>query len=567
MEKRIWKYIIGIAILTIIIFYPYSFNLNDNLVNAIDPLFYAWNLDHNANFFKGYSKNIFDTNIYFPLTNTLAYSDTLWTQSIFGSPIIWLTKNPILTENLLIFLSFILSFYFMHLLALYLTKQYKASLITGLFYAFSYPRIAQLGHLPYIWSQWLPLIVLFTLKYFENGKWKNMIMAYIFYLLAASSSIYFGVFMIPLFGVFSVIKLWYWIKHEKKSILTDRTKKLLIFIIPSLIGLLITNFPYLRLKMEHPEYVRTLFVTMDLRAFPKDYINVTPASLLAKIGFPIGETEHTLYPTLTVLVLSYIGLIYLRKKDRWLFYMLISALSIYVILSFGAEQTVFGKNIRLPFYYLFSYTPLFSIVRVPARMGLFSIFILTILASYGLKKTLTDKNSFPVSCLIVCLFLFEVWQIYTPSVKIPLTDSFPNVYFWLKNQSEKHIIAELPMRLFYNGSPMKKQLMKNYDDLDEMDNYVSETYRLYFSILHRKRMVNGYSGFFPDEYNKISDAAQSFPSDYSIKILKETGVTTLILHENQFRTDFSEIEKILSDRSDIRFTAKFNSDSIYEFIK
>jgi len=96
-------------LLTLCIFIPYSLHLVNGVSNVIDPLFYAWNLSYNAdNMFSGLSSAL-NTNIFYPLNNTLAYSDTLWVQSLLTNPIIWLTNNPILAENLAVMFTFPLS--------------------------------------------------------------------------------------------------------------------------------------------------------------------------------------------------------------------------------------------------------------------------------------------------------------------------------------------------------------------------------------------------------------------------------------------------------------------------
>ena len=99
----------------------------------------------------------------------------------------------------------------------------------------------------------------------------------------------------------------------------------------------------------------------------------------------------------------------------------------------------------------------------------------------------------------------EVWQKNTPFVSIPEKNAIPKVYSWLRAQPEPVVIAELPISLFYHGTMMENQLYTSYASLNESGIYAIETYRIYFSTLHKKRMINGYSGFLPDRYNRTSE--------------------------------------------------------------
>jgi hypothetical protein len=54
--------------------------------------------------------------------------------------------------------------------------------------------------------------------------------------------------------------------------------------------------------------------------------------------------------------------------------------------------------------------------------------------------------------------------------------------------------------------------------------------RTYYSTLHWKRLLNGYSGFIPDSYYEAVLATAGFPSTESIAWLKATGIQYVIVH-------------------------------------
>lgn len=525
-----------LAVLTLL---PYSVNISHGVPNVIDPLFYAWNLSHNADtMLKGMDAAL-NTNIFYPLTNTIAYSDTLWGQSIITNPIIWITHNPVLTENIAVILSFPLSAIFMYLLAIYLTGNSFASFAAGIFYAFSYPRLSQIGHLPMISSEWIPLYILYLLKFLDIGKRKYFILLCIWYVLSTASSIYFSVFLLPITALVIIVDA---VKRIRNHTIFDYKNRLIAtlpVIIPFLVVLGIVLFPYIRLKVEYPQIKRSIDDVTDLRATLADYISVLPTSIIASKFFPKHINEHVLYPTLTVILLSLIGIAQSVKRNRYIIVSLLLIVASSFILSLGNEQSFsIGSfstgTIKLPYYYLYNLFPVFQIVRVPARFSIFIVLSLSVLAALGVDNVMKKIKSKWAVGLLILPFLIEIWQVQTPFVSVPLENSVPKVYTWIRVQPEPMILAEVPISLFYHGKLMEDQLYIPYAALQQSDTYALETYRTYFSAFHKKRMLNGYSGFLPDQYNRMAEALENFPSEYSIAALQDIGITHAVVHIWQY---------------------------------
>ena len=93
--------------------------------------------------------------------------------------------------------------------------------------------------------------------------------------------------------------------------------------------------------------------------------------------------------------------------------------------------------------------------------------------------------------------------------------SLPDVYKWLKEQKDIHVIAEVPE---HYGS--------------DLWGFSSE-YML-FSCFHNKKIVNGYSRFVSEEFKKKAKLLHQFPSDESIEQLKEYGIRIIIAHPQRF---------------------------------
>lgn len=559
------SYVIATLIFVLVILRPYAFQLTTNLPNAIDPVFYAWNLSYNATTTFKSIRNKLNTNIFYPDTNTLSLSDTMWSQSIFATPIIWITHNPILAENLSIFLTFPLAALSMFFLAYWLTQNKTASLISGFIYAFSYPRLSQIGHLPALSNQYLPLIILFILQYFSRREIKYLLASYIILILSLHSSVYLGIVISPAILIIFSIELIYLIKNKKITFKFDSIWKYFLLTTILAIGLLIVMYPYILLKIENPYIKRTLFETRELQAYIKDYISVLPSSLLSYIKFPINTGEHALYLTFVGFSV-FVGSLFINwreKRKNILIFWLIGIISF--IISLGAEQELpfTHRSLRLPYYYLYTYIPIFQIIRVPARFSIMIILSISALSAY-IIDFLKKFSSYKIIYLaIVILYTIEIWQTYTPSVKIPLPDSQPEVYQWLKDQRADTVIIELPLRRFYTGSPMKNQLMLQYHDVTYMDNYAAEAYRTYFSAFHQKRMINGYSGFMFTKYNQICEEMEKFPTSKGIAILKDLQIKYIVVHAKQYGTLWNSIKNNLDNTKSLEELYQFNADYIY----
>ena len=59
----------------------------------------------------------------------------------------------------------------------------------------------------------------------------------------------------------------------------------------------------------------------------------------------------------------------------------------------------------------------------------------------------------------------------------------------------------------------------------------------YMSTFHWKKLVNGYSGYYPPSYLQRLDGLQSFPDASSLEILRRTGVSYVIVHLSSYGSE------------------------------
>src|SRR2546422_2004687 len=109
-------------------------------------------------------------NIFYPAPLTLAYSEHLTPQMLQILPVMAATDNVILSYNLLLLSTFVLSGLGMYLLVRELTGEPLAAVLAGFAFAFAPYRLDQYGHLEVLTSQWMPFALYGFRRFFVTAR-------------------------------------------------------------------------------------------------------------------------------------------------------------------------------------------------------------------------------------------------------------------------------------------------------------------------------------------------------------------------------------------------------------
>src|SRR5262249_23120824 len=74
-----------------------------------DGMFSIWNVSWVAHALITRSARVFDANIFYPHTGTLAYSESNLAAGALAVPVYWATRNPFAAHNSVVLMAFILS--------------------------------------------------------------------------------------------------------------------------------------------------------------------------------------------------------------------------------------------------------------------------------------------------------------------------------------------------------------------------------------------------------------------------------------------------------------------------
>lgn len=563
--------------LTIFLTYPLAFKMTDHIRSPGDGLFITWNLAWNVHILQTNPQKFFEANIFYPQKHVLALSDTLATETLLAYPVILLTDNPVLASNLLVITSYILSGFFMYLLARQVTKSEAGALVAGTIYVFMSYRTAHSVHINSLQTQWIPLTLLFLDLFWETKAKKYLFLfgsAYLLNFHARWDYAFFLTFFIAGYVGIKVIQ-------ERKGSLWQRGQQffpeMVKIFCAMFLGILLTLpliLPTIRLHLEQPTFVRGLEANVWYAADLLDYLTVVtvPHNWFYQL-IPIikkGQLEHALFPGFATLLLGVVAARKLRSSKKAVNFYLALAF-IFFFLSLGPLLKICGQILPIPLPYgvLFILFPPLRGLRVPSRLGLFVILCLAVLAAFGvqhlLEKIKAAWRRWLLLSAIIVFVLFESAAFPWPLAEVRKKKDFPAVYHWLAQQSGDFPVVELP--LFDNFDELSEPLggiIERQEDLTPKTGLQSyETFRIYYSTLHWKQLVNGYSSFLPETYAKAVDLFSQFPDQPSLDYGRELGLKYFLVHTAEI-PEWEEILKKISQLPELHLVTAFDRDLVYE---
>lgn len=193
--------------------------------------------------------------------------------------------------------------------------------------------------------------------------------------------------------------------------------------------------------------------------------------------------------------------------------------------SLGPIVQVYGRpaDLAAPYAFLYDHVPGFEGVRVPARLAMIVTLMLAALAAYGAAVLARRRHGVVIIGALSIAFLAEafVWPFTVngvtptrgfnmPEARLYKTSKAPAVYKAFAEHQGDTVLAELP--------------------LGESD---FDLRAMYYSIVHWRPLLNGYSGFYPPHYGKLALAVSDvvrYPEP-ALRALQTGGATHVIVHE------------------------------------
>jgi hypothetical protein len=490
------------AVLTVVLTWPQAAHLATHARDHHDVYFNLWRLAWMAHALANPRVDLFDGNIFYPEARTLTYSDAMVVEGLFGAPLFALGLPPVLIHNLLLLGAIVASATGIFVLARHLTGSAAAGVVAGTIFAFVPFRFEHYMHMEMQWTMWMPWAFWAMHRTFETRIWRYGLLTGLFVSLQMLSSIYYGVFLVVLLGVVTA----YLLLSQRLSDMPAVTSRLAPAAL--VVALLCGTYavPYMATKKEVGG--RGTREVMLYSARPSSYLVATPDNVVYGEAFASrGRPERRLFPGALAVALAIAGL-FLRPPART---STAIAYLLGLVLAYEMSLGLSGYSFR----FLVDRFEVFQGFRAIARLGIFVVFFLAILAAWG-YAAIASLRGMPrraLLCLTVAILVVE-YRV-RPLYLVPYPNHAPPLHAWLATQP-RGVVAELPMP-------------------DEVPG--SDPRTAYLSTFHWQPIVNGYSGFVPQSYLDRVDAVRRFPEEKAIERLRRDGVRYLVVQLWRYQRD------------------------------
>ncbi len=477
-----------------------------------DPLLQAWQLAWGREALLRQPSNPFDANTFWPLPNSLAFSDSLLGYAPLGLLFGEGPAGALLRYNIVFLLTYALAFTGAYALARQLGAGRTAGAVAGLAFAYAPWHLAQEGHLQILSNGAIPLALALLARghgYGRPGPQRPGLVLVGWAVAAWQVTLGFGLGLQfgYLLGVLTVVYTAAWLlrgrrrhsdgRPSRRLVAADLGGMALFLIVTAAFAL-----PYLEVAEARPEARRTV-ADLDLYSPPLSGFLVAPADSRlygtaqedqrAELSF---APEMTLAVGGTLVVLAVAGVVVGRwpRRRRW------SLAGAAVVLLVLATGTQFAGGGRWTYLLLYEYAPGWEGIRTPGRLVVPLTLALALLAATGLDR-LREAAGARRRALAIGVLAFAL----VGAESLGTTPVLP--------------APAAPAALRDATGPVLVLPSDATSDLQAM----------FFSTEGLYPLVNGYSGFTPASLDALRAAVAPFPDPTSVQLLQQRGVRQVVL--------------------------------------
>lgn len=525
--------------------------------DAFDPRFQAWTIDW-VQHKLGSPGSLFDANIFAPEPRTLAYSDSLLGIAIPMLPFRWLGVSPIGQLNVALLLSFATTFASGYLFGRVVTRSVVVGAITGVAFAFGPFGSVSSGVIHATAHAGVGVAAAAAWWLADRARDRRPLLAPAALLTAAlvwqaSVSFYPGAYA---FGAAAVMLL-----VRARSLGRRGWLWALGALVVAGACALVMAIPYLQVRNDQPGFKRTL---ADLPPLAADFGATDPrlsiwGSLLGKGGgWPIyGEPA---FPGLVLLVLTPVGVI-AGWRDRARRTAVVAGLALVLVglaLGLGAGPT--GWRRFAPYRLLFEYVPGWEALRATGRawvVGLLGVGLLAGIGALALGRALAHRTQWNARTTVGVLAAVAVVALLVEGYA-PWTSSDHGIVDVAVSSADQRLADLGPGGVLYLPA-----LDQTAGPVREALSGFRQAENVYGTTAHHRITPNGYSGYFPPSWKRLSREMEQLPDDTALARLRALGVRYVVVRDWADGTVWGP----LLDRTraaPLRYLGTYGGDVLYE---
>jgi hypothetical protein len=510
---------------------PTTLSRNDNGDTALNTWAICWIADHVLTD----PLRVFEGNIFHPERHTVAFSEPVVVPGLLSVPVRLAGASPVLTYNISLMVGYGLSGLAMFWLMWRWTGRYLASLIAGTLFAFNAYTLVRMPQLQAIHTQGLPLVLLGFDGVLRGGATRSALMLAAGGVIVALTSGYSMVFGLVMLGVSALVRPGDWLGPRFKEVVKAGALAAGV----SLVVLTPLIWVYAEVRREHG-VVQDLDLIRSLSGNWSSFV-ATAGRLhyetWSREVFERWPPREALFPGLVALslVIVYLASPEWRRDGRAR--MLLAIAIAGIILHFGPYTPVYSL--------VYNLVPFGSSVRVASRFGyllLIGVAGLAGLAMAAAQARATSRRWLAVPLLVLVLVNVEASRVPVGYIQEP---EVSRVYRTLASLPEG-LVAEMPFWI------VQTDVHRN-------------ALHMVMATLHRKPLLNGYSGFVPYSYRRNSGGLWFFPfRESAFETLRELGVRYVVMHLPEFEATADSAIEILANRPDFRLVDADEHVRLYE---
>lgn len=445
---------------------------------------------------------LFEAPIFYPDAHTLAYSEHLLVPALIGAPFLWAGASPVVVHNLLIMAGLALSAWSMFLVLARWTGSTSAAVTGGLLYGFNAHVLTRFPHVQAQHVEFMPLVLLALDGVLTRNRPRDKWLLAGAFVLQALCSNYLLVFgAVALLAAIAARPADWWPAGRRA------TRRSLV-IAAAVVVVILAPFlwPYYQVSRDQG-LARSIDEVARYSAHWQDYLATGGRLHYAWWSQPFLDGRTALFPGFTGLLLAAVAVI---AGTAWRDPRARMALAI------GVIGFAFSFGPALPGYtWLHSYLPLLSGIRNAARWGWLVLLAVAVLAAFGAAEVERRRQwtSARAAAWGLALALLVTVEALRAPVGFTPFGGFPRIYDRLAAEPGV-VLAEFPM---HSGGVVN----------------LNGRYVLY-NTRYLQPLVNGYSGFQSDGFERRAAVLGAFPSAEAIAHLKVLGVTHVTVHTADF---------------------------------